>query len=108
MSEKKRHSTPDEDVKQIHRALEEGYGKHHPKAKIEVYRYNPAAIRIRILDPDFAGIHEFRREDLIWEIIDKLPEDPASQITLVLLLTPEEAERSHASFEFDNPVPTTL
>jgi stress-induced morphogen len=108
MSTKSGSPKSDGDVERIQRALEVGYGRSQRKAKIEVYRYNPGVIRIRIIDPDFAGANRVKREDLIWPILDKLPDETVEQVTLVLLLTPKEATNSHASFEFDNPIPSTL
>lgn len=37
-----------------------------------------------------------------------LSEDQQSEISLLLLLTPEEAEISFANDEFDNPIPSQL
>ena len=48
------------------------------------------------------------RDDQIWEILGKLSEDVQSQITLVLLLTPEETKTSFANMEYDNPTRTRL
>ena len=31
----------------------------HPHAHIDVYRYNPVSIRIRVIDVDFAGENRF-------------------------------------------------
>ncbi len=31
------------------------YKQDHPRAIIDVYRYNPVSIRIRVIDVDFAG-----------------------------------------------------
>ena len=39
-------------VRQILELLKQDYGMRHPKAKIDAYRVNPAAIRVRIIDPD--------------------------------------------------------
>lgn len=44
----------DQAVKDIAAALEV-YEQAHPAATCFVYRYNPAAIRVKIIDPTFHG-----------------------------------------------------
>jgi hypothetical protein len=83
------------------------YEKNHPKARIDIYRSNNVSIRIRIIDPDFAGMDLVERDTLVWNLIDQLPDEVASEITLLLLFTPKEAKKSFASIEFDNPVAST-
>src|SRR5437588_68444 len=70
----------DATIQRILKALESRYGVHHPKAKIEAYRYNPASIRIRIIDPDFAHKGLVEREEMVWPILEELPEDILSQL----------------------------
>jgi YD repeat-containing protein len=98
----------DQAVRTILQALQAEYGPSHPKANIEAYRYNPASIRIRITDPDFRRTNLLDREELVDPILEKLPEDIRSEITLLLLLTPEEQRESMGSMEFDNPTPSLL
>ena len=95
-------------VRAILAALEAGYKSVHPAAQVDSYRYNSASIRIRIIDPDFQGMGRAVRDDQIWEILGKLSEDVQSQVTLVLLLTPEETKTSFANMDFDNPIPSRL
>ena len=95
-------------VRAILNALEAAHKLAHPAAEIDSYRYNSASIRIRVIDPDFLGISRADRDDQIWEILGKLSEDVQSQITLVLLLTPEETKTSFANMEYDNPTRTRL
>ncbi len=98
---------PDPILKQIVNALCE-YDKAHPDAKIEAYRQNSVSVRIRILNPEFAKRTRSQREEEVWALLDKLPEEAAAEISLLLLLTPEEAKNSFASFEFDDPIPSKL
>jgi len=98
----------DQAVRSILQTLQVQYRANHPKASIEAYRYNPASIRIRIIDPDFKRINRLDREELVDPILEKLPEDIRSEITLLLLLTPEEQQESMGSMEFDNPTPSLL
>ena len=82
--------------------------KSHPDAKIEAYRQNSVSVRLRILNPEFENKTRSQREDEIWAALDKLPEEASAEISLLLLLTPEEAKDSFASSEFDDPIPSKL
>lgn len=97
----------DGDVERLRAALGV-YGADHPGARIQVYRQNSVSIRARIIDPDFAGIDRGRRHEAIWSLIEGLPEELQSQLSVLLLMTPEEAARSFASLDFDNPIPSDL
>lgn len=70
-----------------------------------VYRYNPAAIRVRVIDPAFVGKSYGEREALLGSPILSLPEEVERDITLLLLLTPDEAARGTdlMNLEFDDP-----
>jgi len=84
------------------------YESQHPQAEIEGYRQNTVSIRIRIIDPDFTGISRTERHDLVWHVLDDLPEEIQSHVSTILLLTPAEAKRSFANVEFEDPVPSEL
>ncbi len=84
------------------------YQLKHPHAEIEIYRQNSVSIRFRIVDPDFSGISKTERHNLIWKLLDELPDEVQADITTVLLLTPEEKKKSFASIEFDDPIPSRL
>jgi hypothetical protein len=63
---------------------------------------------VRILDADFAGMSLSERENLLWPIVEGLPEDTRMQVSLLLLLTPKERQHSLGSMEFDDPTPSLL
>ena len=84
------------------------YESEHPHANIEAYRQNSVSIRVRIIDPDFAGIEKADRHNTVWQILEKLPENVQSQISVLLLLTPAERKKSFASAEFDDPIRSKL
>lgn len=84
------------------------YEAAHANAEAVIYRQNSVSVRIRIIDPDFDGIEKEDRHDTIWALFNGLPEDTQSQVTLLLLLTPDETEMSFANFEFDHPIPSSL
>lgn len=97
----------DPHVRQVLATLREQYGANHPRASIEAYRYNSASIRVRITDPDFAGKDLVDREETIWPIMETLPDDIRSEITVLLLVTPHE-RKSLMSLEFDAPARSRL
>jgi hypothetical protein len=102
-----RSTHPDTQVQQILDILTE-YECAHPQAQIEGRRHSPVSIRLRIIDPDFHGRDRIEREPEIWTLLQRLPEDVFVNITMLLLLTPEEAEKSYASQEFEHPIPSRL
>lgn len=75
-----------------------------------VYRYNPASIRVRVVDPTFAGMTYTQREESIADILTALPSAVRTDITLLLLLTPNEAQDPSdlMNLEFDDPSSTYL
>ncbi len=107
MTIKLRVKRPDPVLRQIIDALRE-YDKVHPQAEIEVYRQNSVSVRIRILSSDFAGRSRAQREEEVWAGLDTLPEETLAEISLLLLLTQDEAKNSFASVEFDDPIPSKL
>src|SRR5215469_15916791 len=90
MARRDRSAPPDIQVQQILDALTE-YERHHPQAQIEGRRHNPVSIRLRIIDPDFQAMDRIAREPEIWKLLRKVPEERFVDITMLLLLTPEEA-----------------
>jgi hypothetical protein len=86
----------------------EAYERDHPHADITLYRQNPVAVRIRIIDPDLAGLDKVQRHDRVWSYFDPLPERTVSDITVLLLLTPDEVKKSFANVDFEDPVPSGL
>jgi len=79
------------------------YQASHPAARIKVRRQNSVSIRIRVVDPAFRGRGLAEREEEIWPLIEQLPPDNREEITMLLLLTPEEAANSLLNAEFEDP-----
>ncbi len=98
---------PDPILRQVVNALR-AYEEIHPVAEIEAYRQNSVSVRIRVLNPEFADKNRAQREEDIWAFLNELPEETLAEISLLLLLTPDEAKKSFASFEFDDPIPSKL
>jgi stress-induced morphogen len=80
------------------------YERLNPEAKIELFRRNWASIRIRIIDSAFEGIDLPERHDTVWRYLDVLSKDDLGSLSLLLLLTPEEAKDSFANFNFELPI----
>jgi len=76
-------------VELVERALAP-YKAGHPAADIKVRRYESVAIQIRIIDPAFRGRGLAQREDEVWPLIQSLPGDVREEITMLLLVAPEE------------------
>jgi stress-induced morphogen len=108
MSQRRTERPSDADVLAILDVLKSAYQTAHPQSEVRSYRQNSASIRIRIIDPDFKKLDRARRHDLIWDILEQLPEDTQSQVTILLLLTPEETKKSIANMDFENPIPSRL
>ena len=69
----------------------------------DAYRYNSAAIRVRVVDSQFKGKSETQRERRVLPLIRKFPEEIQADITLLLMLSPDELDSSLANMEFENP-----
>jgi len=107
MAVKLRVKRPDPILREVVNALDD-YAKRHASAEIEAYRQNSVSVRVRILNPAFAGLSRADREEEVWSVLDKLPAEAVSEISLLLLLTPDEARSSFASIEFDDPIPSKI
>lgn len=101
------HNSEDTQVQLIRDALSR-YESDHPNARIDVRRQNSVSIRIRIIDRDFAGLDRVDREPAVWDVLKTLPEEVFTNITMLLLLAPDETERSWANREFEDPIPSRL
>ncbi len=84
------------------------YKTEHPRARVEAYRRNSGSVRIRITDPDFKGKGVIEREDMVWNLLDRLPDEVRGDITMLILETPDEVAKSLSSREFENPTPSLL
>ena len=98
---------PDPAVQCVLNALKP-YEDQHPNAEIVAYRQNSVSIRIRIVDPDFQGADRVEREKAVWPFLERLPDDVLADITILLLITPDEAGKSFANHDFENPLPSGL
>ena len=99
--------TEDQELSHLKQRLA-AYELEHPGAKAELYRQNPASIRIRVTDNRFAGMPRSSRHREVWKYLQELSEDIQQQITVLLLLPEAELKSSLMNLEFEDPVPSTL
>jgi stress-induced morphogen len=100
---------PDDITVAIKSALDE-YDRNHSRARTDVRRQNSASVRIRIIDSAFTGLDRVQRENLVWPMLRKLPEVAQDDISMLLLLTPEESTSPGLlmNFEFEHPLPSPI
>jgi hypothetical protein len=84
------------------------YEADHPGSQIDLYRQDPVSVRVRIIDSDLAGSNKIDRNKLVWGYLHRLSEEAQSDVSTLILLTPEETKMSFANFEFNDPVPSIL
>src|SRR5437764_5629528 len=97
----------DPSIRQFVAALER-YQAQHENAEIEVFRRNSAAIRVCVVDPDFEGKSDHERDRMVWPLLQQLPRDVIWELSILLLLTPDETKKSFAYFDFKHPLPSRL
>src|SRR5438105_3005749 len=90
------------------RQIEEHLKSKFPVAQVTAYRQNFASVRVRIIDASFAGQSRIDREEKVFPYLRELPEETREDISVLLLLTPDEAPDSPMNIEFEHPVPSTL
>ena len=82
------------------------YRERHKTSRVDVYRHNAASIRVRIIDPAFRGLDRVQREAKVWTLMDQLSDDARSDVSVLLLITPEEKQTSLMNLEFEDPTPS--
>ena len=81
--------------------------------KVDAYRLNSASIRVRIVDEQFKGKSDRRRNQLAEKRLKELPKEISDDIMVLITITPEEVEDTpdtiHGclNYDFENP-PTDL
>ena len=82
---------------------------------VDAYRYNAAAIRLRVIDPQFEGLSMEERDARVEPHIEKLPEQTQSDLISLFTFAPSELQQSDANYreylmnmEFEDPSPSML
>lgn len=83
----------------------ESYQSDHPDAVITTYRRSPYSVSVRIIDPRFAKMKRWQRNDHVWDYLERLSEDEQGDINQCVIIAPDEVETSAGNFEFENPTP---
>ena len=95
------------ETRKIEKLLREHFPDHPPEFPPKAYRYNPASIRVRVVSERFSGKDLVERSELVYPILEKnLPEETWQDVTVILLLPPEEVEDSFMNREFEKPTPS--
>lgn len=87
-------------VESILKALEE-LKENKPAVSVDAVRANLASIRIRVVDPAFAAVDRAERDERIWELLSRISPDFRSEVSVLLLLSPEEQSESIGNREFE-------
>ena len=87
--------------------IEDALGQNFAAVKAKVYGRG-GSIRVRVIDPTFAGLSRVERERLVRPQVHLLPKDVQSDITVLLLLAPGEERTSLMNLEFEQPSGPTL
>ena len=106
MSEWADKQTPE--TQKIEKLLKKLFPNHPEDFPPTAYRYNSASIRVRVVDESFKGKSRSEREKVVLPALRTLTEKTQSDITVLLLLAPDETDRSMMNFEFDHPTPSRL
>lgn len=79
------------------------YERDHPQADVNVYRLTAYSVRIRVIDPGFVGVGRVARHERLWAYLNKISEEAQCDISMLLLLAPEEQEDSASNWKFEHP-----
>src|SRR5205085_9959793 len=97
------------ETKRIEKLLLKHFPEHPAEYPPAAYRYNPASIRVRVVSDRFEGKDRVERSEMVYPILkENLPENTWQDITLILLMTPDEVEDSLMNREFEHPSPSRL
>lgn len=96
--------TQDDATAAIYAALRRAFPELPAAPEQVVYRYNPVALRVRVVSPRFAGKSTAERDEMVSQALRAVPPEVTEDITLQLMLTPEETTSSTlVQREFDHP-----
>lgn len=82
------------------------YQRERPNARITVYRHNPVSVWVRVVDPEFSRMNRVDRNDRVWQYLDRLDDEEQADVSRLVLLAPEEVEKSIGNMDFDDPIPS--
>ena len=76
--------------------------------QVDAYRYNPASIRVRVVDTRFEGVPEEKRDAQVEKELKKLPESIQADIVNLLVFAPSDLKNplNNLNLEFNDPSPS--
>ena len=81
--------------------------------QVDAYRYNQAAIRVRVIDPRFEGLSTEQRDTMVEPYLERLPEKTQADIISLFTFAPSELDQSPKTLrelmmnaEFEDPSPS--
>lgn len=96
--------TQDEATAAIYTALRRAFPELPTTPEQVVYRYNPVALRVRVVTDRFAGKSTAERDEMVSQALKGVPPEVTEDITIQLMLTPDETgQLSLVQREFDHP-----
>jgi hypothetical protein len=95
-------------VKRLLKALE-AYEAAYPQAQASLYRRNPGAVYVRVIDDRFHSLEPWDRHERVWKFLtERVAEDEMGEVALLLTLTHAELATSPANMEHENPAPSLI
>jgi hypothetical protein len=83
--------------------------------RVDVYRYNLASIRVRVIDRRFEGLSDEKRDAMVEPHLEGLPERTQADIISLFTFAPSELGASPSTLkellmnaEFEDPSPSRL
>ncbi len=80
--------------------------------RTDAYRFNSASIRVRVIDPRFAGKSNEERDAMVEPLLAQLPERTQADIINLITLSPDEAagtgRKVLVNEEFEDPSESML
>jgi hypothetical protein len=84
-------------------------------ARVDAYRYNPASIRVRVIDSRFEGLPPEKKDAMVEPYLEQLPERTQADIVNLFTFAPSELQQTPKTFrefllnmEFEDPSPSML
>jgi hypothetical protein len=97
-----------DDELQAIKAVLDDYEQANQGADATLYRQNSVSIRVRIIDPSFQGLDKPERHEKAWQFLGQLPEDVQGDVSMLVLIAPDEKNKSFANFMFEQREPSKL
>ncbi len=74
-------------------------------AQVDAYRFNKASIRVRVVDPRFAGMPFTGREGLVNPALEGLPRRIFRDLLMVLMVSPDRDDPRQVPLEAEFEAP---